>query len=260
MLYVNPRLKDDDLYNIYRRDYFIRKNYSFKDYGYGNYDLTGSLRDKTFLRWYSEAEPYLPVRRGNALDIGCATGRFLNILLQKGWNVKGIELDEGMCSELRSKNFDVTGRPVEFFETTEKFDLITLFDVVEHIPRLNQSMAKIAEMLSVGGSALIVTPNVSSLQRKIFGRRWFQFKPREHISYFSPETIRLLADRNGFKIVFLTTSCGQYADLSFIHHRLQRYGFNAIALLLKKILHLPGLKNLSWYIPTGSMMVILQKK
>lgn len=259
MVYVNPRLRDNVLYDIYRKDYFRKQNYSFNDFGYGDYDLTADLRDKTFQRWYDEVVPFLLIKKGTALDIGCATGRFLNILKDKGWKANGIELDIDMYNALREKGYNVRNTPIEDCTADEKYDLITLFDVIEHIAHLKECFEKLSLLLAEKGTLVMVTPNIESLQKKIFGKRWFQFKPWEHISYFSPEIMHRLADMYHLKIVHLS-SCGQYADMSFVHHRLLRYKFERIAGIFKKFISLPGLKNKAWYLGTGSMLVVMQKK
>ena len=259
MVYVNPRLKDDIIRDIYKKNYFIKKDYSFSDFGYGNYELTNYLRDKTFNSWYAEFAPFLLVHQGKAMDVGCATGRFLNILKNKGWDTNGIELDVDIYNALIAKGFRVKNIPVEDYELNERYDLITLFDVIEHITHLDDCFKKLNLMLSDKGSIVMVTPNIASIQKKIFGRKWFQFKPWEHISYFSPETMQRLAEKFGFKIIHLS-ECGQYADLSFVHHRLLRYGFNRTATILKMFLSMPGLKDKAWYMGTGSMLVVMQKK
>ena len=259
MAYVNPRLKDNVISEIYRKDYFQKQNYSFNDFGYGDYDLTAHLRDKTFLRWYGEVAPFLQAKQGTALDVGCATGRFLNILKDKGWNTSGLELDVDMSQAVLKKGFNVRNIPLEDCGPEEKYDLITLFDVIEHVTHLQDCFKNISRMLSNKGSVVMVTPNIDSFQKKLFGKRWFQFKPWEHISYFSPAIMRRLADAFGLKIVYLS-DCGQYADMSFIHHRLLRYRFNRIAGIFNAFMNLPGLKNRAWYFGTGSMLMVMQKK
>ncbi|HIA37871.1 MAG TPA: class I SAM-dependent methyltransferase [Flavobacteriales bacterium] len=258
MVYVNPRLKDKAIYKIYEKDYFIKPGYTFDDFGYGNYDITAHLRDKTFNRWMDVIEPYLKTLSGVALDVGCATGRLLDVLVQRKWNVKAIELDKGMCENLRDRGFEVNNQPLEQYTTDKKLQLITIFDVIEHLPHPNNDFKNLFKILDDNGSIIIVTPNIESLQRKIFGKYWFQFKPREHISYFSPKTIRRIAEENGLKVV-KTFSCGQYADLGFINHRLHRYEFIIFASLLEKFMKLSGLKNMAWYVNTGSTLAILQK-
>lgn len=259
MVYVNPRLKDDIILDIYKKDYFIKKDYSFSDFGYGNYDLTAGLRDKTFLRWYEAALPLLSIQKGGALDVGCATGRFLSILQNKGWEVSGLELDVDMCNRLIERGFHVKNIPLEECGPSGQYDLITLFDVIEHVTHLHACFEKLARMLSGRGSIVMVTPNIDSFQRKLFGNKWFQFKPWEHISYFSPKTMHHVADKFGLKIVHVQ-KCGQYADMSFVHHRLLRYGFTRTAAAFKLFLSLPGLKDLALYLGTGSMLIVMQKK
>ncbi|MBL4656867.1 MAG: class I SAM-dependent methyltransferase [Flavobacteriales bacterium] len=258
MAYINPRLKDQSIYNIYKDNYFLREGYTFEDFGYGDYDLTAHLRDRTFIRWYDEAIPYLKVKSGSALDVGCATGRFLMILKERNWKVNGIELDRGMCAELNEKGFDVNSEPLESQKAESTFDLITLFDVVEHLPHVREDFKVLHKLLSDDGSIVLVTPNIESLQSKIFGKRWFQLKPLEHISYFSPRTLKTMAEESGFKVV-RAFSTGQYADLGFVNHRLSRYDFPILASIFDKIIGLFGLKDSSWYIGTGSTYMILQK-
>ena len=259
MVYVNPRLKDEVIFEIYKKNYFIKKDYSFSDFGYGNYDLTANLRDKTFTRWYEEILLLLLTKKGKALDIGCATGRFLNILKNNGWEANGIELDVDMYKDLLEKGFRIKNIPLEECDSAEQYDLITLFDVIEHVTHLHTCFEKLGQLLSSKGAVVMVTPNIDSFQRKLFGNKWFQFKPWEHISYFSPAIMHRLAEKFGFKIVKLQ-KCGQYADMSFVHHRLLRYGFTRTAAAFKLFLSLPGLKDMALYLPTGSMLVVMQKK
>ena len=253
MVYVNPRLRNEEVYDIYRKDYFTNK-----EHGYENYDLTDHLRDKTFQRWYCDIEPNLLLNTGNALDVGCASGSFLRLLSQKGWDVKGIELDQDMFENVKRQGFDVSNTPLEHYNSSTKFQLITLFDVIEHLPYLNKDLEKLSRLLDSKGSIVLVTPNIKSLQRSLFGIKWFQFKPREHIYYFSPKTLEQVFKPYNLKIKYVS-SCGQYADFSFLHNRLNKYGFTKIASLMKRCMGISGWKDKAWYAGTGSMLVILQK-
>ena len=253
MVYVNPRLRNEDVYDIYRTDYFTNK-----EHGYENYELTDHLRNKTFQRWYSDIEPNLLLKSGTALDVGCASGSFLRLLIQKGWDAKGIELDRDMFENVRQHGFDVSNRPLEYYDSSVKFQLITLFDVIEHLPFLNNDLKKLSGLLDRDGSIAIVTPNINSMQHKLFGKKWFQFKPGEHINYFSPKTLEQVVKPYNLKVKHVS-SCGQFADFSFLHHRLNKYGFAYMASLMKKCMNMPGLKDKVLYAGTGSMLVILQK-
>ena len=250
MVYVNPRLINEKVYTLYTDNYFHRALH-----GYENYELTAHLRIKTFKRWYKTIVPYCLREKGHALDIGCAAGYFLDVLKKDGWLAEGIELDKKIYASLVQRGYDVYDQPLEKFIAPHRYELITLFDVVEHLPHVQSDFAKLHTMLADGGILALVTPNFDSLQRKIFGKRWFQFKPMEHIYYFSPQTLKKIADQHDFAVLE-KKSTGQYADIDFIMDRLRKYGF----LPLKTMPRSNIVSGLSWYADTGSMLVILQKK
>jgi len=253
MVHVNPRIPDESIFDIYRNQYFQRSAN-----GYGGYELIAPMRKRTFHRWYETIKPYLPDGRGNALDVGCAAGYFIDVLREDGWSAEGIELDLGMAEDLVRRGNRVSNVPLEAFATSRKFRLIALFDVIEHLPGVAGDMAKIADLLDDDGIVAIVTPNVMSPQRKLMGRRWFQFKPREHIHYFSPATLDRLAARHGLTPVHVSAS-GQYADFSFLGERLKKYGYTAPAAIFRMFMKLFRLDDTSRFIRTGSMLVVLKK-
>jgi 2-polyprenyl-3-methyl-5-hydroxy-6-metoxy-1,4-benzoquinol methylase len=255
MAYVNPRLSNEHIVRLYQTDYFHNI-----DYGYENYDLNRHLRIKNFERWFGEVLPYLNnAGTKNALDIGCASGDFLAILRKNGWNAYGIELDKKIGEELNRQGYSVSDSPLEKYSSSVKFDLITLFDVLEHLIFVHDDIQKLADMLSPSGTILLVTPDIESRQRKLFGKRWFQFKPREHINYFSPATLDKVLDAHGLKIVSVKP-CGQYADVGFLSSRLERYGFKLANSVFLFFMKLTGLHKKFWYADTGSMLAVIQKK
>lgn len=256
MIYVDPRVRTEDIFDIYRDEYF----HHGKQGGYENYELTAPLRVKTFERWYHELEPYLPPHREAALDIGCAAGYFLELLKQRGWQrVEGMELNRPMLTELRGRGFEVFDVPLEQFVPKRKYQLITLFDVLEHLPDINNDFEKLRAMLDDDGIVALVTPDFSSMQRKLFGRRWFQFKPREHIYYFTPQTLEKIAQKHGFSIVHRQGS-GQFADFDFLQNRLARYRFPFLGRLFSLVCQVFGLKKKLWYVDTASMFAVLRKR
>ena len=149
-----------------------------------------------------------------ALDIGCAAGYFMDVLKADGWQVEGIELDESMRRTPQERGYTVFDQPLEVFQNSHQYDLITLFDVIEHLPGLQADVAKMAGMLAPNGCIALVTPDIESVQRRLCGAKWFQFKPTEHIYYFSPSTLRQLFEPHGIDVVLLKRA-GQYADVSF---------------------------------------------
>jgi predicted TPR repeat methyltransferase len=222
--------------------------------------LIAPLRIKTFGKWYHICKQYIPRDFSAALDIGCAAGYFLDLLKKKGWrHAEGIELDSRMIAGLRRRSYEIFDVPLELFVPSKRYHLITLFDVLEHLPDINSDLSKLHSMLDDKGIIALVTPNFASMQRRIFGRRWFQFKPREHIYYFTPKTLRRLAEKHGFTIIHLSNS-GQFADFDFLHNRLAKYRFPFFDTLFSLVCSALHLRNKFWYVDTGSMFAVLKKK
>lgn len=252
-VYVNPRVEDKQLFTIYQHSYF--KN---KDYGYDGYEQEKRLRIKNFERWLNVAADYTPETSTlYSLDIGCAAGYCMEVMKKRCWVAKGLELDDEMCEHLESNGFDYSRQSIEEFETGQKYSVITLFDVIEHIPNIDKAFGKLKSLLAADGIVIMVTPNHNSLQRKILGKRWFQYKPIEHVQYFDRNSLKAFADRNGLKMVHYT-NCGQYADTQFLVNRLSYYHFTFLSKLLGKIFNLFRLGKRFFYTDTGSLFVIFK--
>lgn len=255
-VYVNPRIKNNELYKIYSEHYFSNQS---EGYGYRNYELTSHLRIKTFQKWMKNIDPYLPPSKGLVLDIGCAAGHFLDLMRNRGWEVEAIELDKQMAEKVRAKNILVSEQPFEEFISNKKYNLITMFDVIEHIPDLKTTFKKLHDLLDDNGVIALITPNFGSTQRKLFGKRWFQFKPYEHIQYFTPQTLAKVIEPYGLKLIH-TSASGQYADTGFLLDRLDRYNFKFMKMAATFATTALGLKNKYWYMDTGSLFAVLKKQ
>jgi 2-polyprenyl-3-methyl-5-hydroxy-6-metoxy-1,4-benzoquinol methylase len=254
-VYVNPRVENKELTSLYRHNYF--KN---KDYGYVGYEQEKRLRIKNFERWLKDAEEYIPLNIPvYSLDVGCAAGYCLELMNKMGWKGKGLELDEEMYISLQQSGYDISKSLLEDFDSENKFSVITLFDVIEHIPNIDKSFGKLNSLLTDDGVVIMVTPNYNSFQRKLFGKRWFQYKPIEHIQYFNKHSLNSFADRNGLQIIH-QERCGQYADTQFLLNRLNYYHFTFLSKLFNKIFGILRLKNQFFYTDTGSLFVILKHK
>lgn len=251
--YIDPRIANEQVYELYRDDYFHRQ----AD-GYEDYELTENLRRKTFSRWFEQIKPFLKIPNGSALDIGCAAGYFLDVLKEYGWEAHGIELDNRMHQQVTKRGFQVSDKPLEYYGADNQFDLITLFDVIEHLPHVNDDIDRLARLLSPNGIIVLVTPNSGSFQHRLFGKHWFQYKPKEHIQYFSPDTLLRIIERHGLRLVH-TSQSGQFADCSFLYNRLKRYGFPVAASFFNFVTGHLRLKQASWYTDTGSMFAVIEK-
>jgi SAM-dependent methyltransferase len=250
-VYVNPRLQKSELYNLYTADYFNNKIV-----GYYHYTESKELRKKNFSRWVSDALPYLQQKiLIKALDVGCAAGYCLEVFEEQGWQPFGIELDSNVARALQHKGFTVFNTPLLHLPNTGKYSVITMFDVIEHLTDLHENVSILHNMLEADGILIIVTPDYGSWQRRIFRKEWFQFKPLEHINYFTLSALKQLAWANGLEIVAIKKS-GQFCDVDFLKNRLLKYNFRFLLPFFGLVLKIFRLKGKNFYIDTASLYVV----
>lgn len=254
-VYVNPRLQKKELLKIYKDNYFDNTSV-----GYFHYKENKELRQKNFQKWIDDAINFVSAGENvNALDIGCAAGYCLEVFKARGWKPFGIELNTEYAGQLQQNGYKVYDSPFLDISFGEKYSIITLFDVVEHLTDLPEHFAKLHSILENNGIVVLITPDYDSLQRKLLGKKWFQFKPIEHINYFSLTTFKTLVDSTGFKIVD-SKKAGQYSNTDFLTDRLKKYKFGWLIPIFNLTVKLLGLKNKDRYIDTASLYVVLKKK
>jgi SAM-dependent methyltransferase len=137
------------------------------------------------------------------LDIGCGTGWVTSIWRDFGFVVTGLEssaLRSQICRERYSLN--VVTASVEEFNSADKFDVITMRHVLEHIENPVRLLRKLKSMIKDYGVLLITIPNINSVGRYIFKENWTWVLPW-HLHFYSPGNLTSLLERNGFKKVLL---------------------------------------------------------
>lgn len=153
------------------------------------------------LIYHSRIESLEPYRSsGRLLDVGCSTGDFLSYAKFCGWEIYGSEL-AGHTAELARQRLDCEVRQ-GFFEDagfdSGFFDVVTMWDVVEHVLDPGSLVATALDVLRPGGVLVLFTPNYDSLSRRLIFDRWSALIPDRHLCVFNKQTIeRLLTDRGG---------------------------------------------------------------
>jgi 2-polyprenyl-3-methyl-5-hydroxy-6-metoxy-1,4-benzoquinol methylase len=138
--------------------------------------------------------------RGSILDVGCGTGDFLTTCKEGGWSVTGIEPGV-LAREKASLN---TGTPVRSdiseLEPGGKFDAITLWHVLEHMPDPGVSIGKLASLLNEGGLMLLALPNPSSADCQHYGEYWAAYDTPRHLYHFSRNQVIQLCANQGLRV------------------------------------------------------------
>lgn len=126
------------------------------------------------------------------LEVGSGLGYFLDAVKPHCRSVVGIELDQAAVSRMQERGLSATRESLEEFSSDERFDLIVAIQVLEHFPDPLSTVNKIRNLLTPGGKFVVVVPNFDSPLRRVLGRRWPSYKVPEHLTYFTPSTLRLL--------------------------------------------------------------------
>lgn len=132
------------------------------------------------------------------LDVGCATGDFVQMMSEFGAkNVLGIDASDECISVARARGLPCQLTP--FIDISEKFDVITMFHVIEHLLRPQDFIEHSYDLLAPGGMLLIETP-VTGLISEAFGADWRYFMPTEHLNLFNADGLISLCNRCGFSL------------------------------------------------------------
>jgi SAM-dependent methyltransferase len=195
--FTNPRPEPGELGKYYQSSEYI----SHSDSRQGLFaSVYQQVRKYTLGQKYSLISKFQ--QKGEILDIGCATGQFLNYMALRGWKATGIEPDEKTRSRAISE-FALHVFPEEHLTTIKSstFDVITMWHVLEHVSDLNGRMKQIKDLLKPGGTLIIAVPNCNSRDAEIYSEFWAAYDLPRHLYHFTESDIKLLVDNYGFKVV-----------------------------------------------------------
>lgn len=137
----------------------------------------------------------------NLLDIGAASGIFLNIAYKEGYNISGIEPSDFLVKEAKKLyGINIFKGTINDFKTSENFSVITLLDILEHLVNPDKFISKTKDLIKQNGILVIVTPDINSFTAKIFGKRWWHYRIA-HINFFNLKSINILLKKYGFEII-----------------------------------------------------------
>jgi SAM-dependent methyltransferase len=142
------------------------------------------------------------VKPGVMLDVGCGAGDFLILMRAKGWQVRGVEINAAAAEAGRAAwGLDIfAGALSEAKYPSAEFDYVRSNHSFEHIECPRAVLREIKRIVRPDGKLFIGVPNVDSLPAKLFGRYWFNLGPPVHTYGYSPSTLRMFLEQEGFEI------------------------------------------------------------
>lgn len=220
LTYVTPRLPSDALHAMYQEEYWASDR--AKDFGYTAYLADAELYLETFRMRSEVLEPYARPP-GRLLEVGCAAGFFLKVMHDQGWETTGLEIASPMVAHARERLGlpDVRHGDLLDADLPERhFDVVALWDVIEHLEDPRDHLARAVELLAPGGVLVLETQNVASWFARALGRRWTHYKHEEHLYHFEPATVRRLLEDVGLRVLENTPRRGgKYVSLDFVVER-----------------------------------------
>ncbi len=198
-------------------------------------------------------------RSGQLLDVGCHVGTFLTLAEQAGFEVAGVEPSRWGAEIARTRiNGSVHCGAIEDAPLPEGgYDVITLWDVIEHLPDPALDIRAIHSALRPGGIFVISTMDVESLFARAFGRRWPWYM-QMHLVYFSRQTLCEMLRREGFQIAEVSTHVRR-VRLTYLASRLDGYA-PAVGRFANRVLERIGLAERTVGVSFGDIFTVIARK
>jgi len=194
--YTNPRPDKSQIGPYYRSDAYVSH--------------TGADAPGIINVWYRRVRNYtLGVKRKQVrkwspneartlLDVGCGTGEFAAFMQKTGWSARGVEPDPETAERARRLHGLKVEDEAWLEETRERFSVITLWHVLEHVHDLRQRVERIHSLLTPGGLLVVAVPNPESTDARHYGLEWAAWDVPRHLYHFPPSMLRSFIQRRGF--------------------------------------------------------------
>jgi SAM-dependent methyltransferase len=170
--------------------------------------ISAAGHDSPDFRWGFRKEAISKYKQsGSLLDLGCSSGAFLEYMGSEAWKLFGIEMSDETAQAARDRTGAVvfTGNILDAPFPRESFDVITCFDVLEHLYEPRQIMARVAQWLKPGGVFYVLVPNIDSAESNVFRSYWHGLELPRHLFHFSPQSLQALAATAGLATESLET-------------------------------------------------------
>lgn len=203
-IYVWPQPKKNAIKKLYQNGYFHLGKRK-KILGYRDYEEQKKYLLPYYQKKLEQIDKLREGRKGKLLDIGCAFGYFLGIAKNKGWRVVGLDISE--LAIKKTKRQRIKAVAVELSKakfSSNGFDVITIFQTVEHDPDPIGLLAEIYRILKPGGILLLTTPGQRGILVSLLGKKWHGWQVKSHLFWFNQGNLKLALQKAGFAKIEVT--------------------------------------------------------
>ena len=194
MLITSPQPSKDQLPKYYESENYISHTDSKKSLFERVYQLVKRYSLNKKIKLINKEA----IQKGKLLDIGAGTGDFLLVAKNNGWNVKGVEPNANAKQRAHKKGLKLSDHINDL--DSEKFDVITMWHVLEHVPNLDEYIKRLYALLNNKGTLIIAVPNFKSYDAIIYKEFWAAYDVPRHLWHFSKTSIKKLFEKEGLQI------------------------------------------------------------
>lgn len=193
LLLTSPRPEQESIGDYYKSEDYIShsgKSHSIFDWLYlkaRNYTLSWKLRLIQNRK-----------SRGTILDYGCGTGEFINYMAANDWNAVGLEPSDEARAKINSRENLNLYRSIEELPD-QKFDVITLWHVLEHVPEPASLISRLKQILKKDGLIFVAVPNHNSYDAQHYKKHWAAYDVPRHFWHFSQNNLMTLLNTAGLQ-------------------------------------------------------------
>lgn len=210
-IFSDKLLDEEELLELYSKKYF-------SGYEYSNYIADRKILQKNFKLRLKILRNFLdPDRHKHLFEIGCAYGFFLRAANSQFESVRGIDIskDAVLYARERLELNAVCGDFLKYDFGNEKFDVVCMWDTIEHLNYPHLYLDRISKHTESGSLLALTTGDIYSLNARIRKNKWRLIHPSTHTHYFSKRTLTKLLEEKGFKIVY-NRYCGFYRSVDMV--------------------------------------------
>ncbi len=212
---------------------------------------------RKFLQRIEQVKP-----NGKLLDVGCALGFFVELALSKNFDAYGFDPSDYAVTEARALVGD--DRIQKYTIHTAKyasgqFDVITLFDVFEHLADPARDLRQLYKLLKPDGILILATGDTNSWLAKILKKRWTFYIPPQHLFFFNQQTLSSLLEREKF-IPTQWFRIGKWLSLRYVLHLAGTTGQSGLGKYLYQKVKSNWLGKIPLWLPVQDNMVVVAQK
>lgn len=214
LVFTDPRPGDEQLAGLYGEEFYFSTGWSYRALAGLVIELIQSRRRRRVERF---------VRPGRLLDIGSGDGSFVHHMARHGWDATGLDFSPSaleFASRSRNGGRFLQGTLEDYDAPPGRLDLITMWQVLEHIGEPRPLLSRCHDLLARGGLLVVAVPNIEGLSARLTGERWWGLDVPRHLVHWTPGTLRRALEQAGFGVVRIRHRSLQYDPYALLHSSL----------------------------------------